>query len=236
MSVSLILPCYNPPQDWDKNVVSNYTAFCRHTGIDAQLIIVIDGESNSVTPANKALLQEHIPGIQLVEYNENKGKGHAIRRGVAIATGQVILYTDIDFPYTTGSICTLYNALATGTCDVAIGIKSAAYYDHIPPVRKAISKVLQAMIRTFLSVPVTDTQCGLKGFTKDVAPLFLKTTIDRYLFDLEFIRNAYRAKRYRIMPIPVVLNEHVHFRKMNYRILLPELVNFISLLGKKSNE
>ena len=236
MSVSLILPCYNPPQEWDKNVHANYTAFCQRIGYPAELIIVIDGHSNGVLPQQLAYLQQQIPTLKLVQYAENRGKGYAIRQGVAIATGAVILYTDIDFPYTMESICTLCNGLSVNQFDVAIGVKNESYYSHIPPVRKAISQLLRAMIKTFLSLPVTDTQCGLKGFRSQVAPLFLKTTIDRYLFDLEFIRNCYRSKKYRMQAIPVALNEDVHFRKMNYRILLPELANFISLLGKRPDE
>ena len=81
-------------------------------------------------------------------------------------------------------------------------------------------------------MPVTDTQCGLKGFKRAVAPLFLATTIDRYLFDLEFVRNCYKSKKFRVQAIPVELNENVHFRKMNFRILLPEMFNFIKLLFK----
>lgn len=236
MSVSLILPCYNPPQDWEKNVIRNYEAFCHSTGSKAELIIVVDGVSDAVQPQHLALLQEKIINIRIIQYTENRGKGYAIRQGVAAAAGDVIIYTDIDFPYTPDSIRALYNALSKDNFDVAIGIKNESYYSHIPPVRKAISRMLRAMIKLFLSLPVTDTQCGLKGFRKQVAPLFLQTTIDRYLFDLEFIRNCYRTKRYRIIPIPVALNAQVHFRKMNYRILLPELMNFVSLLGKRTHE
>ena len=115
---------------------------------------------------------------------------------------------------------------------MAIGIKNDAYYAHVPLVRRYISRYLQFFTRVFLSMPVTDTQCGLKGFKRAVAPLFLATTIDRYLFDLEFVRNCYKSKKYRVLPFPVTLNENVHFRKMNFRILLPEMFNFIKLLFK----
>jgi hypothetical protein len=62
--------------------------------------------------------------------------------------------------------------------------------------------------------------------------LFLQTTINRYLFDLEFIRNCYKGKTLRVKPVPVALNENVHFRKMDYRILLPEMLNFVKLIFK----
>lgn len=236
MNVSLILPCYNPPQDWERSVHTHYNAFCERIDKTIELIIVIDGISESIDGAQLIYLQQQIPTLKLVQYAENKGKGHALRQGVKTATGDIILYTDIDFPYSIDSMYAIYSDLRDDLHDVAIGVKNEHYYTHIPPVRKAISRVLQMMIRTFLTLPVTDTQCGLKGFRSNVKPLFLKTTIDRYLFDLEFIRNCYRSRHYRIKPIPVALNEQVHFRKMNYRILLPELLNFAMLLTKKPNE
>ncbi|PQJ10905.1 hypothetical protein CJD36_013115 [Flavipsychrobacter stenotrophus] len=236
MNVSLILPCYNPPQDWERNVYTNYVAFCDRINDKAELIMVIDGVSESITGEQLIYLQQNIPLLKLIQYAENRGKGYALRQGVAAATGNIILYTDIDFPYTIESMYAVYNDLKNDFHDVAIGVKNESYYTHIPPVRKAISQALRAMIKTFLSLPVTDTQCGLKGFKQTVKPLFLKTTIDRYLFDLEFVRNCYGSRHHTIHPIPVALNEQVHFRKMNYRILLPELLNFAMLLTKKPNE
>lgn len=235
MNVSLILPCYNPPQDWERNVYTNYTAFCKRIDATPELIIVVDGTSDTVKGEDLIYLQQNIPQLRLIQYAENHGKGYAIRKGVAIATGDIILYTDIDFPYTIESMYAVYGGLQANLHDVAIGVKNDSYYTHIPPLRKAISQALRVMITTFLSLPVTDTQCGLKGFKRSVVPLFLQTTIDRYLFDLEFIRNCYRSKQYRLQPIPVALNEQVHFRKMSYRILLPELLNFAMLLTKKRN-
>ena len=79
-------------------------------------------------------------------------------------------------------------------------------------------------------MPITDTQCGLKGFKSEVKPVFLATTINRYLFDLEFIRNAYNIGNYQICAIPITLNPGVHFRPMNYKVLLPEMFNFIKIL------
>ncbi len=236
MNVSLILPCYNPPQDWERNVYTNYTAFCTLINEPVELVIVTDGVSDTIVGEQLIYLQQNIPTLKLVQYAENKGKGYALRRGVAVAKGKIIIYTDIDFPYTIESMYAIYSGLANKQQDIAIGVKNDSYYTHIPPVRKGISQLLRFMTRIFLSLPVTDTQCGLKGFTSEVKNIFLQTSINRYLFDLEFIRNSYRSKKYRIKPIPVALNENVHFRKMNYRILLPELLNFAILLTKKPNE
>ena len=236
MNLSLILPCYNPPQGWERNIYTTYAAFCKRINTSAELLIVLDGESLTVTQESLTYLEKNIPGIKIIRYPENHGKGYAIRQGAANATGEIVLYTDIDFPYTIDSMCSVYEGLDGNKYDVGVGVKDAAYYRRVPLVRLLISRCLRFLTGLFLSMPITDTQCGLKGFRREVMPVFSKTTIDRYLFDLEFLRNCFKNKEIRVKAIPVSLNENVHFRKMNYHILLPEILNFAALLFKRPDE
>ena len=232
MLVSIVLPCYNPPPGWEQIIYERYYEFCKLSGEQAQLLVVMDGKGSRDYTDALTFLENTIGNLMVIAYDENRGKGYAIRQGVAAASGDLIIYTDVDFPYTADSLIAVYNGLRNEEYDVCIGVKNDSYYSHVPFLRKAISHFLRFMIRLFLSMPVTDTQCGLKGFRKNVAPIFLQTTINRYLFDLEFVRNCYKGRNLRVKPIPVALNENVHFRKMDYRILLPELLNFMKLLFK----
>jgi hypothetical protein len=79
---------------------------------------------------------------------------------------------------------------------------------------------------------ITDTQCGIKGFNKLGRAVFLQTTIDRYLFDLEFIFLASQKKELRLKPVEVHLKPNILFRAMDYRILLTEGKNFFKVLLK----
>jgi glycosyltransferase involved in cell wall biosynthesis len=230
MTASLVLPCYKPLPGWEQHVYTGFRSFCQAAGQDIELVVVLDGENESISNDALQYLKEHIPGMKLVGYAENRGKGHALRQGVVQATGEIIMYTDIDFPYTPDSMLAVYTHLKNNEADVAIGVKNNSYYTHVPFLRRIISRFLRALIRLCLSMPITDTQCGLKGFKKSVAPLFLQTTIDRYLFDLEFVRNCFKSKQFRVKAVPVALNENIRFREMDYRILLPEMLNFVKLL------
>lgn len=231
MHVSLILPCYNPPAGWVENIIARYSEAKAFFNADSELILVQDGYSKQISEQHIAYLKESLPNFKHIYYPENKGKGYAIRQGVKEAGGELIIYTDIDFPYTTSSIRKIYDTLNAGSCDLAVGVKDDVYYKHTNAARKFISKTLRGMIRAFFSIPIDDTQCGLKGFRKDLKPVFTATTINRYLFDLEFIRNAYK-QGYSIQAVPVKLNEGVQFRHINYRILIPEFLNLIKLILK----
>ena len=236
MTVSIIVPCYNPPAGWEQAITASWSTFSGHTNDVVELVIVMDGIKDTAPGPGISFPDHYESRLKLIRYEHNMGKGFALRQGVAAATGDIIIYTDVDFPYTMDSMVTIYHQLINDQCDVAIGVKDEAYYGHVPFVRRIMSRMLRFFIRLFLSMPITDTQCGLKGFKKNMAPLFLATTINRYLFDLEFVRNCYKSKAYRVNAIPITLKENIHFRSVNYRILLSEAVNFAQLLFRRHSK
>ena len=235
MSVSVILPCYNPQPGWEQVIFKEFGLFASRVAVPVELILVMDGLPHKRPDIVAALsaLSTAMPNITVIQYDTNRGKGYATRKGVEAAKGAIILYTDVDFPYNTDSILDVYRKLEADECDVAAGVKDNEYYAHVPVVRRLISRILRFFIRLFLSMPVTDTQCGLKGMRRNAMDVFLSTRIDRYLFDLEFIYKCFSGGKLRVQAVPVRLKEEVQFRKMDYRILLPEMVNFIRLVLNK---
>lgn len=228
--LSIVLPCYNPPEDWADHVTGSYLALSRELGLYPRLIIVNDGSTAPVEAAIKAI-SGSISDLIYIHAQKNKGKGAALREGVAQASSEFVIYTDIDFPYSTKSVMDIYNALQDGRTDIAVGIKDKSYYQFLPPYRRFISKALRKGIQFFFRLPVNDTQCGLKGFNRQGRSVFLRTTIDRYLFDLEFIYLASRKNSdLSVRPVEVQLRPNVIFRAMNMQILLEESKNFFRIL------
>ena len=79
---------------------------------------------------------------------------------------------------------------------------------------------------------IYDTQCGLKAFNQKGKNIFLETTINRYLFDLEFVYLASNAEDIKIIPVNVQLKPGVVFSKMNFKVLRSELMSFIGIVRK----
>ncbi len=96
--------------------------------------------------------------------------------------------------------------------------------------RKLLSKAFRFFVKRILKMPVTDTQCGLKAFNKRGKEKFLGTTINRYLFDFEFIYEACKDKSLTIQPVQVQLKENVIFSKMKLKIIFQETLNLIRIL------
>lgn len=227
---SIILPCYNPIEGWheiiEKNIETNFASL-----ENFELIIVNDGSFRNFRKEETKKTFSKYPFVKILSYNENKGKGGALRHGVNAAKGEFIIYTDIDFPYTSESFLKIYAALKNEKADVAVGIRGEEYYTHLSRTRVRISKLLRWFIKKFLRIPTDDTQCGLKGFNQRGKEVFLKTTINRYLFDLEFIFLAAKNKL-RITTVEVELRSDVQLSIMNSKILLQEFGNFLKIFVK----
>ena len=229
--ISLVLPCYNPPENWEKVIVESVDSIEKKGGFSIELIIVNDGSTKNVSQQALDFLVKKIPSITIIDYKQNKGKGYALRKGVAQAKADLIIYTDIDFPFTENSFITIYKALTNGF-DVVPGHRGAEYYSKTPFIRKVISKSLRWTLKTFLRLPTDDSQCGIKGFNKIGATVFLDTQIDRFLFDLEFIKLASKRK-VKFQKAEVTLKPNVIFSKVNIKILARESLNFFKVLFRK---
>ncbi|MDX1685715.1 MAG: hypothetical protein R3275_10805, partial [Saprospiraceae bacterium] len=136
--------------------------------------------------------------------------------------------------YTLPTTAGLIKELLKENADVVVGQRKAKYYEKTPLMRKLVSKFLRLFNRYILRIPVTDTQCGLKGFNRKGLEAFLATSVNRYLFDLEFLILA-GSKKYdlSVRPFIVELREGVNFSKLNLKILFTESFNIIRIVFKK---
>ena len=225
-SLTIVLPCYNPEKNWVNNILLRLEELSiLLANYNLEIVIVNDGSTLDID-ADLSKLSSQIRNCSIISYRTNKGKGYAIRQGVESAKSDYIIYTDIDFPYTNESILKIVDQLKNN--DIAIGIRGLSYYENIPFHRAFISKLLKFSIKLLLRIPTNDTQGGLKGMRKEVKQYFLKTEINRYLFDLEFICIAAK-NNLQISLIPVVLNETTIVRKMNLNVISKEAFNFLKI-------
>ena len=226
-TLSIILPCFNPPKAWEEIIVQEYQALCQNLFNEKIELIIINDGSDEQKIKSKEFITIKIPNMIWIDRKDNRGKGFSLRKGVVRAVAPKIIFTDIDFPYERDSFIKIYEALKEN--DIAIGIRSLDYYNNMPIARVWTSKILRWMIRTFLRIPTDDTQCGLKGFNQKGKEIFLATTIDRYLFDLEFIFLAARHKL-SISKVEVQLREGVVLSKLNLSFILNEFSNFLKIV------
>lgn len=230
--LNVIVPCYNPPEDWEQALAVKLELFrATVSGLVGELglIVVNDGSPTNATELNFKILREKIPGVQIVSYVTNRGKGYALRQGVAQSDADFHVVTDADFPYDMASMKRIAATLLEKG-GIAAGNRDTGYYAHVPFFRRLISKVLRWTLRNVLRQPISDSQCGLKGFDNVGKAIFLQTTIDRFLFDLEFLMLA--KSKVSVTPVPVELRPGVVFSKVGLKILATEARNFLKIIIK----
>lgn len=197
--------------------------------MSVRFVLINDGSTKSNFTEHTNLTNK-LSCFDFVSYEENKGKGYALRYGMKSIVSDYILFTDIDFPYKLDSLLEILRVLSSKTADVVVGVRDQNYYQQIPFKRKLISKILRLFNRTILRLKVDDTQCGLKGFTQSVKPLFLETKIDRFLFDAEFIKLVSRRKDLTIVASDVILREGISLSSVGVSGLLRELKDYLRLV------
>lgn len=233
-SLTILLPCYNPPKGWEKQVCNSMQIIQEELGTEVSsidLVIVNDGSTQGLSNEHISQIESRVNGSRFVQYEENRGKGYALRQGVKTIETDLIVYTDIDFPYLEKSVIAIARSLLKGN-QAALGHRGKDYYNNTPWFRKVVSKTLRWVLKTFLRLPTDDSQCGLKGYDQTGAKVFLETQIDRFLFDLEFIKLASKRKL-KIDLVNVELKPNVVFSKVGLGILMREFGNFVKVLFRK---
>lgn len=229
----IIIPCYDPPIGWDTRLIDRGNELrSRLPQVGSRFIIVEDGSAGPISAAKKEKVARALGSVHWLAHATNRGKGAALRTGAAACTDGPCLFTDVDVPYTVESMVDAAHALLDGA-NVVLGQRKPDYYDRVPWARRVISKGFRWMLRNIVRLPITDTQCGLKGFDQRGREVFLGTTIDRFLFDMEFVMLVSRRKDLRVEMIDARLDEGVRFSRMDYRILLRESVNFFKVLARR---
>jgi dolichyl-phosphate beta-glucosyltransferase len=152
-----------------------------------EFIVVDDGSSDDTADRARALLGDH-PLVQVLSLPANRGKGAAVRAGVAAARGELIAFADADMAIDPSHTPDFVTALSH--YDLAIGSRAAtgSSVDRPSLQRSAMNRGFNALVNRLTGVSLSDTQCGYKAFRAPVAKvLFHCTVTDRFAFDVEVL-------------------------------------------------
>lgn len=188
MQVSLIIPMYNEgarlPQTLSLLDLFLKTYF---EGKEVEVLFVDDGSKDGC--ADLVRNYGH-PAFSVLSYNENKGKGYAVRYGMQNAKGAVRIFTDCDLAYGTDAIYEMYSRMCQSGKGMAIASRRLHEkgYGEYSPLRRLMSATYYRLLRCLCGIRVSDSQCGLKGFTGEAAEqIFSLCEANRFAFDVEVI-------------------------------------------------
>jgi ribosomal protein S27E len=159
--LTVVLPAYNE----ERYVADVIEAVLRKPlKIEKELVIV---ESNSRDRTREIVRgYEGRPGVRVVLEDAPRGKGHAVRSGLAAATGTIILIQDADFEYDVDDYDALLEPILQHRTDFVLGSRSLGLDDW--KVRRYASSPVKGLLMNLAQV----------GFAKTFNLLYHQRTTD----------------------------------------------------------
>lgn len=188
--VWLVLPCFN--EEARLRVDDLEAAVRRRPWL--VLVLVDDGSTDGTRALLQGLVDRLPPGRAFVVHQErNRGKGEAVRRGLAEALSHgraaVVGFWDADLSAPLQELDGLRSAL--GDADLVLGSRVMVLGSRIERrlIRHLGGRGVATLISLLLGLPVYDTQCGAKLLRVDdtLAELLGRPFCSRWLFDVELL-------------------------------------------------
>jgi dolichol-phosphate mannosyltransferase len=162
-------------------------------------IIVVDDCSRDRT----AQIASGFPGVRLHRQAENRGKGAAVRAGLALAAGDYVIIQDADLEYDPGDYVPMLRAILDGRADVVYGSRYLGRGRHAGQSWPAYvgGRSLSLACRLATGTYLTDTVTALKLFPR---ALLLSLDLRTSGFELDHeITAKVLARGLKIVEVPV---------------------------------
>lgn len=200
---SVVIPAYNEAARLP-SYLKEVQAYFEGRDESYEVIVVDDGSQDGTADRVREVAAGR-PRVTVHALDRNRGKGHAVRAGMARAVGELRLMADADGATPIAEVARLEAAVAAGA-DLAVGsrvLEDPAVIRQVRLHRKLSGHVFNFLLRRLGVAPVLDTQCGFKLFRgAAAAALFPQVTTDGFGFDVELLMLA-RRRGFRIAEVAV---------------------------------
>jgi glycosyltransferase involved in cell wall biosynthesis len=214
MKLSVVIPVYN-----ERAFIEEVLLRVQASGIEKEILVIDDGS----TDGTRALLEEWnqaqasgareatvlggqktliLEGIRFLFQDRNYGKGAALRKGFAEATGDIVLVQDADLEYDPQEYPNLLRPILDGRADVVYGSRFSGgpqrvhYFWHYVG-----NKFLTLLSDIFTNLKLTDMETCYKVFRREaITSIRLKS--DRFGFEPEVTAKIAKGN-WRIYEVPI---------------------------------
>jgi glycosyltransferase involved in cell wall biosynthesis len=196
--VSIVVPAFNEQATIAQVLRRVAAAPFRHE------ILVVDDGSADDTVALVRSLEAEIDGLRLLAQDRNRGKGAAVRAGIAASSGDIVVIQDADLEYDPGDLPRLIQPLADGVADVVYGTRlrggepqRAHLFWHY-----AGNRALSLLTNVLYNTTISDMEVGYKAFRGDLVRSF-DLVSDDFRFEPEVTAKVLRTPGIRLYEVPI---------------------------------
>lgn len=202
--LSIVLPAYNEAASIQRTLLAVRDYLDRQP-YTYEVIVAADGDD--ATPDIVTALARDWPSLLLTAERGRHGKGKGLRRGISLASGEIVGFLDADYKTPIQEVEKVLPWLANGYHLVA-GSRALVESEITRKQRKYRqigSRVFAFGMHWIVGLHhIRDTQCGFKFFHREAArAIFARTRIDGYMCDVEILwiaqRLGYRVKEVGIL-------------------------------------
>ena len=203
MLLSVVIPVYNEAPCLEANLEA-VEAFLRPRFGERHEIVCVDDGSRDGSGKVLAALDGRLP-LRVLTHPENRGKGAAVRTGMAAARGETVFFFDADLSTPLVEMERFWELLRGGA-HVVIGTRKSAgakIKRFQPPHRVVMGLGYTYLVNLVMGLRISDYTCGFKAFSrKAVDAIVPRLTVDGWSFDVEIL---YLARRlgFEVREVPV---------------------------------
>jgi|TARA_B110000196_G_scaffold127766_1_gene110832 glycosyltransferase involved in cell wall biosynthesis len=201
MKIVIIIPCYNEADRLDTNKFIDYLSKNTHL----HFIFIDDGSTDNTNLIIKQIILKFNSLASLLINETNKGKAESVRLGVIESykmNPDFIGFLDADLAAPIGEIDNLLKIIKKDkTKEVVFASRIQLIGSEIKRnyFRHFFGRVFATVVSNILNLPVYDTQCGAKIFSRKICDdIFYEQFISPWLFDVELfarLLNVYGIER-----------------------------------------
>jgi glycosyltransferase involved in cell wall biosynthesis len=195
--VSVVVPVYN-----EAGTIHSVLERVRAVPVEQEIIVVDDFSTDGTreTLRHEALRE----GTTVLLHARNRGKGAAVRTGLAAVTGDVVIIQDADLEYDPAEYPALLRPIILGRSKVVYGSRFLGEHKAMNFWHAVGNRTLTLVCNILFNTTLTDMETCYKVFTADIAR-GLRLRSDRWGVDPEITAKVLRAG-HRIYEVPISYN------------------------------
>lgn len=201
--LSIVFPAYNEELALAQ-ALRRTASYLDGRRLRAEVVVVDDGSVDGTLRIAREFAGAD-SRFRVVRHSPNRGKGHAVSRGMLAARGAYRAFLDVDLATPVEDTDKLLAPLREGA-DLAIGTRyhqSATIEVAQSRARRFMGWVFRKLAGALLSLQVSDITCGFKGMRGDVAEALFRVQRETgWAFDAELIHLA-RTWQLDVREVPV---------------------------------
>jgi glycosyltransferase involved in cell wall biosynthesis len=198
MKLSIVVPIYNEKKTLPQ--ILERIEKVELPGLERELVLVDDFSTDGTREYLKTQESKH----RVVYQPFNRGKGAAVRSGIAASSGDIILIQDADLEYDPNEYPHLLEPILKGNADVVYGSRFMGDYPHrvLYFWHYAANRFITLLSDIFTNLNLTDIETCYKVFRKEVLnSITLKE--ERFGFEPEVTAKIAKNKKWRIYEVGI---------------------------------